>query len=87
MAGRTSAIFAPMTVEEFDDTIIIFLILSIIALLSITLIEKPEKQHFILHPHHHENIEKSGSKYTDKQLARDDKVLGVRIALAIDMEI
>jgi len=41
MTGRASAIFAPMVVEGFSDTIIIFFFLSIIAIFSIMFIEKP----------------------------------------------
>ena len=43
LAGRGSAIFAPMVVEEFDDTMFIFFFMSIIALLSIAFIEKPHE--------------------------------------------
>ena len=44
MTGRTAAIFAPLVVEEFDDTIVIFLVLSIIASIIVWFINKPEEE-------------------------------------------
>lgn len=44
MTGRTAAIFAPLVVEEFDDTILIFLVLSIIASVIICFINKPQEE-------------------------------------------
>lgn len=41
MTGRTAAILAPLVVEEFSNTMIIFFIMSIIALFSVLLIQKP----------------------------------------------
>lgn len=60
LSGRGSAIFAPMVVEEFSDTMIIFLCMSIIALISVFFIEKPHEgevrllQQEIISEHHRE---------------------------------
>ncbi|CAI2363977.1 unnamed protein product [Moneuplotes crassus] len=46
LVGRGSAIFAPLVVEELDDTMFIFFFMSIVALLSIVFIEKPAVTEF-----------------------------------------
>lgn len=50
MTGRTSAIFAPLVVEEMNNTIIIFFLMSLIAILFICFIEKPQEEEIKNYP-------------------------------------